>query len=85
MPGEPLPSVVEMQHVLTSQAKSRKSACHPRLFLLLWLVGARHADHLETDDTAREVAAAVGTADTGVDAGGKKRVSSLHGRGRRGG
>lgn len=65
--GKPLPRMVEMQHVLAPQAERREAARHLGFLLLLGLVGARHADDLETDDAAREVAAAVGAADACVD------------------
>ena len=82
VPGEPLPGVVEVQDVLAAQAKGREAAGHARLLLVLGLVGARHADDLEADDAAGQVAAAVGAADAGVDAGGEQRVARLERRGR---
>lgn len=82
MSGKPLSRMVEVQDVLAAQAEGRETSGHASLLLLLRLVGARHADDLETDDAARKMAPAIGAADTGVDSGGKQRVTSLEGRGR---
>ncbi len=79
VPREPLPRMVEMQHMLAPQAKRREAARHLGLLLLLGLVGARHAHDLEADDAAGEMSSAVGAAYTRVNARRQQRVARFHG------
>lgn len=85
VPRKPLPRVVQVQDVLAAHAKRREAAGHLGLVLFLGAVRARHADDLEADDAPRQVPAAVGAADAGVDARREQRVARLHARRRGGG
>lgn len=84
MPCEPLPGVVQVKHMLATETECWEATGHSGLLLLLGFVGAWYADDLETNDAARQMAAAVGTAHTGVDAGREERVPRLERRRRRG-
>lgn len=77
MSREPLSSMIQMKNMLTAKTESRETASHASLPLFLGLIRARHAHNLQTDNAARQVATAVGTADARVDASSQERVPRL--------
>jgi len=83
MPREPLPRMVQMQHVVTLQAKSREPPRHLGLLPLLGTVAPRHAHDLRADHASRQMPSAVGAAHTRVDARRQQRVAVRVGRRRR--
>lgn len=66
--------------MFAAETECRKSPSHLSLLLLFRFVGSRDTHNLETDDAAREVTTAVGTADAGVDAGCEEGVAGLKSR-----
>lgn len=79
MSRKPFPGVIQVQHMLATKTKCRKPARHARLLPLLGPIRPWHTNHLVTENTARQMSPAVGTADARVDAGREHGVARLHG------
>lgn len=79
MSRKPFPGMIQVQHMLATEAKCRKPARHASLLPLLRPIRPRHTDNLVTEDAAREMSPAIGTADARVDASCEHGVARLHG------